>query len=91
VADVILLIAFSLSTGALVIFAFTFVARFRWAGFRMTRRFSSPDCLGRIRERHCHYCSSVCPLASRCALIAMDDYLRRHPGLLAPRDFPEQA
>ncbi len=81
-------VAFSLSSGALVLFIGVVMRHFGWlrAGYRL----ASPDCLGQLAVRHDEYCSEVCPLAARCALLVMDDYMRRNPGLLFSSDSSEQ-
>ena len=89
-AEVLLAVGFSLSTGALILFAVLGLIRVPLASRRVLRRMSSPDCLGQIREKNCEYCSTVCPLAYRCALIAMDEYISRNPGLLSSQDPSEQ-
>ncbi len=86
-----LAIGFSLSTGALVLFLALGLIQFPPAGLRALRRASSPDCLGQIRQKNSEYCSSVCPLAYRCTLIAMDSYIREHPELLSSQDPSEQS
>jgi hypothetical protein len=89
-AEVLLAVGFSLSTGALIVFAVFGLIRVPPVSRRVLRRRSSPDCLGQIREKNCEYCSTVCPLAYRCALIAMDEYIRRNPGLISSQDPSEQ-
>lgn len=85
-AQVVLAVAFSFSVGALVLFIGLGARRFRSIGLRMVRQTVSRNCLGRMVERHSEYCSSECPLAARCALLAMDDYMRTHPGMMSPHD-----
>ena len=87
-ADLFLVLAFSLSTGAFVLYGGLSLKRM---GLLKTKyKVTSPDCLGRMPNRHNKYCSEVCPLSARCALLAMDDYMRRYPGMLFSSDNSEQ-
>ena len=85
-ADILLVASFSLSAGAFVLFLGMAVSRFRSRGIGLSRQPATPDCLGEISRRHDEYCSTVCPMASRCMLLAMDDYMRKNPGLLFSQD-----
>ena len=49
---------------------------------KMPRQSNTPDCLGEMKKKHSLYCSTVCPMAARCMLLAMDAYMRKHPGFL---------
>jgi hypothetical protein len=89
-ADFLLVVAFSLSGGALVLFLGLGISRYRSRGLTLARQAATPDCLGDISKRHDEYCSTICPIAARCMLLAMDDYMRKHPGLLFSPDSSEQ-
>ena len=87
-ATLFLAIVVSLSSGALIFFMGIGYRLFRWAktGYRV----ASPNCLGHLTKKHCEYCSDTCPLAARCALLVMDDYMRRYPGILFSADSTEK-
>lgn len=86
--NLFLAVAFSLSSGAIVLFMGLTIRYF--GGLRLGYRLASPDCLGQMAVKHDEYCSEVCPMAARCALLVMDDYMRRNPGLLFTPDSSEQ-
>ena len=89
-ASFFLVVAFSLSAGALILFAALGVGYFRSRASVFARHPAAPDCLGHMVKRHCEYCSEECPLAARCALLVMDEYLRKHPEMLSSPDSSEQ-
>ena len=42
------------------------------------------ECLGKLRENYCEYCSSECRWANVCALIVVSNYLLQEQILLPP-------
>ena len=89
--ELMLVVAFSFSAGSLVLFLGLGLTRYRSRGLALVRRGAVPECLGEISKRHDEYCSTVCPVAARCMLLAMDEYMRKHPGMLFSRDSFEQS
>lgn len=89
-AELLLLIAPLFSVGLLLLLIKLGVGYFHSKGLRMVPQTTPPDCLGRMTERHCEYCSNVCPVAARCVLLVMDDYMREHPGIVSSQDSSEQ-
>ncbi len=89
-AELMLIIGFSLSSGALVLFMGVGAGRFHSRRSRIIPQGSSMDCLGQMAKRHCEYCSTECPVAARCVLLVMDVYMRKHPEILSSQDPFEQ-
>lgn len=89
--ELMLVVAFSFSAGSLVMFLGLGLTRFRSRRLAPVRRRGVSECLGEISKRHDEYCSTVCPVASRCMLLAMDEYMRKHPGIMFSQDSFEQS
>lgn len=82
--DILLAIAFSFSAGSLILFSVLGIKCL--CGRNKIRKADSPDCLGYMSIRHNKYCSEICSMSARCALLGMDDYMRKHPGMLSAND-----
>lgn len=89
-SDLALTIAFSLSSGALILIAGRGIVLYHIRKSAMMPLTASPDCLGQMKKRHCEYCSTDCPTSARCVLLVMDEYMRKHPEILSSQDSPEQ-